>query len=392
MTSLPVRLTHNVVVEKNQKQITWRRLLRDHAAAFASWLAASGREREVLERISGALAGFLIEEIDQTRQEWPAAPAEFWSRIPDVRRCCNETAAFDKPLAVHAYAYVHFLERYRRTWASLKYLADVALLPLGSRGVRTLDVGCGPAPVLYATRDFYRALYDFAEFANVCALRLPLPELACVEQSRPMMSFVHHFSEYCKEPGPFGAHFDDFSVLDLKQARADYRRRNEYDRYWDGDDVVNPWAAEEANVLFRYRLVVFSNFLTLGEQVQMYETQLRDLFRDLRPGSIVLVLGGTGDSYQRIYEHVKVLALDEGLREAAARTTFLERDDEVARIIKAAQHRVYQHIESVSDRVLDHAPSWPDYWTREPSPKSRPKFELRAFRRGKWPKAVITAA
>jgi ribosomal protein RSM22 (predicted rRNA methylase) len=53
-------------------------------------------------------------------------------------------------LAVEAYAYVHLLERYRRTWSALKYMCKVAALLLGTRGIRVLDVGSGPGPSVYA--------------------------------------------------------------------------------------------------------------------------------------------------------------------------------------------------------------------------------------------------
>jgi hypothetical protein len=126
------------------KPITWRQLLKKHGHSFLRWLRDSRREQQALAQIAAQLADFLITAIERPRHEWPAAPVEFWNRIPDVRGCCSDVTTFEKPFAVEAYAYVHLLERYRRTWATLKYLSRVAALPLGSRGVRVLDIGTAP--------------------------------------------------------------------------------------------------------------------------------------------------------------------------------------------------------------------------------------------------------
>jgi hypothetical protein len=102
------------------------------------------------------LADFVIDEIGRARFECPDAVLMFWKQIPVVHKCCSVPGIFDNPWAVHAYAYVHLLERYRRTWTVLKYLSSVAVLPLGVRGVRTLDIGTGPAPALFAIPIFIR--------------------------------------------------------------------------------------------------------------------------------------------------------------------------------------------------------------------------------------------
>jgi hypothetical protein len=188
-----------------QPTVTWRRLLIEHGPAFLRWLSTSGREEMALDRVSTCLSGFLIGAIEQVAAEWPNAAVEFWNRIPDVRACCSTPEIFEQPFAVEAYAYVHFLERYRRTWAALRYLTDVAALPLAINGVRTLDVGAGPAPALYAIDDYYGALKDFAAASEIEPLMVPLPKLNIIERSQRMNWFVHRFSEFCGRRGPFGA-------------------------------------------------------------------------------------------------------------------------------------------------------------------------------------------
>jgi len=379
-----------------QKPFTWRQLLRVHGPAFFTWLQESEWERNALKRLAMQLSDFLIDSIECMRSEVSKAPLYFWSRIPDVRSACSDAGTFEKPLAVEAYAYVHLLERYRRTFSALKHLTKVAVLPLGSQGVRVLDVGTGPAPALYAVDDFYRALNKFAELSNIPALRLPRPELNCIERSKHMVWFFHRFSEFCGRNGPFGPVFSEFDGLSLQEKRACHQSQNEVVIWWDPEtqsyeEIFDPaGAAEIANCLFRYRLVIFSNFLTLEAEVDDFEPEMRALFQDLRPGAVVIVLGATGDAYQRIYARIAALARNAGLREAMWHTDSLGRidpTDEAAQWIKESQYRVYQYLESlVGTDALDRSKRWPDYWNPTPSHRARPRFALRIFRRGRWPR------
>lgn len=370
-------------------------LLKKYRRPFLCWLRESGQGEIALQRIAAHLADFLISRINNAAAEWAEAPVEFWNRIPDVRSCCSDVETFTRPWAVEAYAYVHLLQRYRRTWATLEYLTELAVLPLGTRGVRVLDVGTGPAPALYAIDDFYEALSTFAKRFDVPELNLPPPQLACVEHSQNMVWFFHCFSEFSGRRGPFGPIVDDFSGLDLASRRALFRSQNETERYWHEEteqyeEIYDPVSASaEAERLFRYRLVVLSNFLTVESDLERFEAELRKLFEDLKAGGIVLVLGATGDSYQKVYERLSSLALESGLRDAgwhADNLARIEPTDPSARVIKEAQHRVFRHIAGlVGSSAFQRGKAWPDYWSPEPSPKARPQFALRVFRSGRWP-------
>lgn len=391
----------NMVTVNFQQAKTWRQLLNQHGNLFLRWLRESGRAQQQLRQTADQLAGFLIDSFSRLVQEWPEAPIQFWNLIPDVRSCCSDVRTFEKPLAAEAYAYVHLLERYRRTWRTLEYLSKVAVLPLGSQGVRVLDIGTGPAPALYAIADFYSALTDFAKECNVPELKLPPPQLACVEQSQSMIHFFHRFSEYSMRPGPFSPLETDFTNLELASRRAWYKQQNEVEEYWDDEtgqyeefyDPVSAFA--DAERLYRFRLVVLSNFLTLTSDVRRFSSELRDLFEDLKPGGIVVVLGATGDSYQDIYKQLSLIAQGAGLMDAGWNSDSLgepDRDDESPYIIKNAQHRVYQHIEQlVGPESLRKGPAWPDYWNAQPSSRARLRFALRVFRSGRWPKIRSTA-
>ena len=131
------------------RRISWRQILKRYASSFSAWLNETDREYECLDRLATFLSQYLISRVES------ATPArEFWGTIPEVRRACNEARTYERPWAAEAYAFVHLLERYRRMWSALKHLTATAVLPLGARGVRALDIGTGPAASLYAIDDY----------------------------------------------------------------------------------------------------------------------------------------------------------------------------------------------------------------------------------------------
>lgn len=372
------------------QQLTWRQVLKRHSAAFFAWLAETDREYSLIDGLATKLSTFLIARIGT-----PFDARHFWNTIPEVRRACNNPSTYDLPWAAEAYAFVHLLERYRRTWAVLKHLTSTAVLPLAAFGVRVLDIGAGPAPALYAIDDYYAAIGEFAQVAGIKELSFPGATLDCIEYSAAMAQFMRTFSEHCRRRGPFGPTVADFTNLDFAEERAFEYRNYRFDTYWDShsnreEEMYDPGlAAEQSNRLFRYRLIVFSNFLTLGTTVAQFDNELRALFRDMRPGSVAVVLGGTGDEYQDVYAKLAQIAADAQLRQDKWDSDALGAltDGRMASRIKTAQHSVYQHIEELTTGIgITRDKNWPDYWTPTPSSRSRSKFGLRVFRRGRWPR------
>lgn len=368
---------------------TWRQILKHHSTSYRTWLKKTDWEFVSLDCLSTHLSEFLIGAI---RSE--ADARKFWDVIPVVRAACNEPATYEIPWAAEAYAYVHLLHRYRRTWAVLNHLTADAVLPLGAQGVRALDIGTGPAPALYAIEDFYASLGKFANKLHIKELCIPPVTLNCIENSPSMARFIHHFSEYCQRRGPFGPTIADFSDLDFQAKREFHFRSYKYETYWDPHtEEYEEWydphlASEESSRLFRYRLIVFSNFLTLGDTVSGFEKELRALFNDLRAGSVVIVLGATGGAYQDVYAKLAQIANDARLTQDQWDTDQLGEmsDERFSTRIKAAQHRVYVHLAELAvDPPLPQTKPWPDYWTPQLSPKVRSKFALRVFRCGRWP-------
>jgi hypothetical protein len=167
---------------------------------------------------------------------------------------------------------------------------------MGSEGVRILDVGTGPAPVPYAVQDFYASLRTFGRLTENDSLARQDVDVEIIESSEPMNSFVHHFSQISERPGPFRPQWTDFANVDLTRERNEARDALLRMSYYDPLTRVesSEYSSEEANWIAqrqnRYRLIVFSNFFTLNQTLDAFEPEVRALFADLRPGSMVAVL------------------------------------------------------------------------------------------------------
>lgn len=369
--------------------MTWRQILRKYNGAYLEWLMETNFEHRLFDRIANNLEEFLISQIASETDA-----REFWDTIPFVREACNNPCTYEMPWAADAYAFSHFLMRYSRTWSILKHLTAEACLPLGSQGVRVLDIGTGPAPVLHAVKDFYNTLDAFAQMSGIQELCIPPPELDSIENSQNMRRFMHHFAEHCGRGGPFGPTIDRFESLDFRAARSTYF---EYHRYKGGynaatgedEDFDDSYlTALESNSLFRYRLVVFSNFFTLASTVKTYKKELQALFNDLNAGTVVVTSGSRGKAYRKIYKKLGRVAHAAHLRHNEWDTDELgsQIDSETLDRIKRAQNEVFLHLANLAnDPPLSQSGNLPDYSNLSTSRKIRRNFAAQIFRQGKWP-------
>jgi hypothetical protein len=74
------------------------------------------------------LESFLLGLLDE-----PTTANDFMTAIPDALGKCNDDI-YDLPLRPEAYAYIHLLERYRRTWWVLVELTPRATCPSHDMG------------------------------------------------------------------------------------------------------------------------------------------------------------------------------------------------------------------------------------------------------------------
>ena len=193
-------------------------------------------------------------------------------------------------------------------------LLHAGILPMRTKGVNVLDVGTGPAPSLYAIEDFYSAFLDFASENSIQELNTPEPTLEFIEDSRYMVWFIHHFSEYCCRNGPYHPMLWDFSSIDVVTKHRLDKERYIY-QFSEEDDITEElarlWVHENEpwwNENWHYNFVIFSNFLTQLHQITELTNEIEAVFRSLRHGGIVIVVGGTGNQYPDLYTGIEQMA------------------------------------------------------------------------------------
>lgn len=366
---------------------TWRRTLLENSQNFLAWLDTGCKAEVALEKIATDLERFI-----RFRIQTPQDAQQFWNVIPDVRAACNSQDTYEKELAAEAYAFVHLLDRYWRTFDVLRELTARGVLPLATKGVRALDVGTGPGPTPYAIQDFYDLLRQYGTEHQINSFQSQSFKVSIVEQSRSMQRFLHHFSELSTRPGPFGADSEDLTTLDFAKERREYRdhllRQHWYDPESDThNSEYSPDVAHNiAQAQHRYRLAVFSNFFTLNETVEQFAPQVSKLYSDLRLGGTVIILSAKGGHYGPIYERLDELAISAGLQPIPEVATVLGSDsyERVAASIKECQYRIFKYLEQLGG-PLTRGKAWPDYWESAPHAGRRTDFALRVYRKGKWP-------
>jgi len=285
-----------------------------------AWLDRDHVLTKNVEVLAGALQTLLkcsIGSPEDARNVWEATPA--------VLGACNDQTTYERPGAAEAYAWLHLLERYARTWSALRRLVEAGCLPMAKHGVRTLDVGSGAGPSAFAVLDFYNAMTEFSILTENLKWRQP-PKLTCVETDDRTNHFRHMLAELVFEQSgrqftnvlDLCNHLNDFQAILPSENRQRYQQQllSETDEYFDeirqeptSDLIYSADDANEiANSLHRYRLIVFSNFLTTKETLVKFEANLVDILVDARPGSVVMILGGKGEPYPDIYANADRLA------------------------------------------------------------------------------------
>jgi ribosomal protein RSM22 (predicted rRNA methylase) len=218
-----------------------------------------------------------------------------------------------------AYAFVHLLERYRRFWAVLEALMKAGTLPMRDTGIDVLDVGVGPGPALYATSDFYELLNFYADSGGIAGLRTPSPKLHAIEESTNMVHVIHRISEVRGRAGRFDHDLDNFEGVNFEFLRA--ARLEKIIASLENGDVAGEslfdlldWQDES-----RFNFGIFSYFLTEEEVVKTTASALQSLFRSMRAGGIVVIIGAVAGKYRKIYKGVARIAKHELMQRIMAK-------------------------------------------------------------------------
>lgn len=317
---------------------------RNEGSQFLKWL----EDNRILEKQFNILSNALNKVLHRnvcTKQD----KSDVWAATPAVLDHLNEQTTYEKPGAPSAYAWLYLQERYVRTWFALEHLLKKNCLPMGKDGVRVLDIATGPGPSAFAIHDFYTPTADFAALKQNDRWRQHAT-ITCFEIDPGTNHFRHQLAEQIYQDTKGKSEnvlamcnaLPDFGRLHPAQERV---QRFEYlsnavDTHYD--EVSNEFTSElrysldEANDIaqsaHRYRLLVFSNFLTTKKILKRFEQNIVDILRDAHPGTVLLVIGG---QYPDIYSHIEDLAV-------SARFRLKIKDDYVTSENSELSDRIYR--------------------------------------------------
>jgi hypothetical protein len=211
-----------------------------------------------------------------------------------------------------------------------------------------------------AVADFYAALTAFVEGTESQLPGQPT-DVDCIEGSGNTNWFRHGFVEFLRDHHVLAHAFPEFQAFDPPALRRAYRSQLIDGEYFDEvhqcvDSIYSCREAnDEAQSMYRYRLVVFSNFLTTPDFAREVEPILSTLFSDLHPGAAVMVLGASGGAYPDIYQSVDELAQNSGLTTCVNDESVRVEPAAIQGLIQGVRLRVYDHLASLAkaDEMLE---------------------------------------
>jgi hypothetical protein len=277
----------------------------------------------------------LCQAVNRAAHLLPDDPHALGAQLPRTRGNCNELY-FKDPNETTAYTVQHLTDRYGRVTEILERLFTAGHLPLRLQQLSVLEIGSGPAPGLYATRDFYADLTLWAETTRQQPEFVPVTRLHALDRGEAWGSLLHHVSEHLMSlrsglpnssgPLPFHIEYDnltDFSPIREHRKALDRAAALIFEEFDLADDPIK-WStaqrfAEEGGTdkPSAYDLILMCNFLTWEGSVDGFRKELRQLASSLTPGGLLITMGYPpwGKLYSGIWSDLRTLMRDVRLTE-----------------------------------------------------------------------------
>ena len=254
-------------------------------------------------------------------------------QFPDVLRSCD-SLDFDSAAQTVGYMIWHLADRYGRITQVLDRIFELGHLPIKLGGVTVLEVGAGPAPALYAVRDYYDDLRAWITAAKLGVEAAPATVLASIDRGIAWSSLLHRLSETLwslywprpETPLPFAISYNNLAGFSARDLHVETLERNarmiEMDFERAGEDIsmytARQFALEDGTYPpSAYDLIIMCNFLTNTRLTQQFQAEIGELARSLTPGGLLIVLGGQGREYPAIYEELHDIMKASPLRQLA---------------------------------------------------------------------------
>lgn len=262
----------------------------------------------------------LCDAVNATVRQIRSSPAGLAERLLPTRRCCDDLQFRDDDEAA-AYATQHLTDRYGRVTQVLERLFSFGHLPFRRQQLAVLEVGSGPAPALYAVRDFYgdiaawsSSLLDAPQFAPVTVMHALDRGTSWDHLLRALSARLTELRFDLNLPlgtMPSGVNYNDLVGFSAHREHVDALENAAetlYSAAREPEDYVSysgaRWLAQFYGVdkPSAYDIVAMCNFLTTRESVRTFRRELRRLAFSLTPGGLLIVIGHPhGKKYDSIW-------------------------------------------------------------------------------------------
>ena len=121
--------------------------------------------------------------------------------------------------------------------------------------------------------------------------------------------------------------------------------------------LVPELPAEQHVVAYLLSVLRCAESLTTSSVVERFRPNLEDSLADARPGSVVLVIGGTGGDYPNVYETIGDLARKAGFSRKAEGLSVSCSDAGMNELVHSERARFYRHLKDLAGDLSDGDPS-----------------------------------
>lgn len=250
-------------------------------------------------------------------RDWKPIHLKSW----DVLSNCDNLN-FDND-EVEAYGLLHFLDRYHRFQKIFTRIFLRGYFPTPTYPIDVLDIGCGPAPSLFALKDFVEVLRQFGQLYGNKKLQNIQINLDYLERSEAFRRWVSRYLEFSPITGKTyydsfeQGSFREFEGLDFRKVKTEYRNwliQEIEDEFWRAGEEINgalyvDHIETDWKHKYRYNMIIMSNFLTDVTQVEKFNKELISASYSLRNHGILIVITGATSKYDDIIKRLKYILL-----------------------------------------------------------------------------------
>lgn len=236
-----------------------------------------------------------------------------YSNFNTVLAQCDEIS-YNEEGVPEAYIILHFLDRYHRFQLIFMDMIKQGCFPM-KETINLIDIGTGPGPSMYAFSDIVNLIKEY-EKEKIGKETIKNVRIDYAEQSHGFRQFLHIVTEYlwmedqknnkghkCYVPFHHGTYYDAFKMK--------FSGFMEEVKGFSQNGVVIYFHKRERRTKKSFDVVIYSNFLTNMDVLNMYKKHIRKAAFFMRNRGVMVVVGGNPEDrkYKPVYEKLDEVIL-----------------------------------------------------------------------------------